>query len=319
MLLAYIRRRLLTLIPVVLGVTFFAFMMLHLVPVDPVVLMIEGAPTTAGPQVQLTEETYQKMRKQLGLDRPLLVQYAIFLGKVARGDLGQSFATKRDVWEMIRANAPATIQLAIAGMGVAVLLGVVLGVAAAIRRDTWLDAGVMALSVLGLSMPSFWLGIMLILIVSFRLGLLPVLSEPGLRGLILPALVLGIRAAAVIARLTRSSLVEILNLEYIRTAWAKGLAGRAVVYKHALKNALIPVVTVVGLQFGNLLSGAVVVETVFGREGLGSMAVRGINVKDFPLIQGTVLVLAISYVGVNLLVDLSYAWLNPEIRLGEGQ
>jgi ABC-type dipeptide/oligopeptide/nickel transport system permease component len=219
---------------------------------------------------------------------------------------------------MIRANAPATMQLAVAGMGVAVLLGVVLGVAAAVRRDTWLDAGVMALSVLGLSMPSFWLGIRLILIISFRLGLLPVLSEPGLRGLILPALVLGIRAAAVIARLTRSSLVEILNLEYIRTAWAKGLAGKAVVYKHALKNALIPVVTVVGLQFGNLLSGAVVVETVFGREGLGSMAVRGINVKDFPLIQGTVLVLAISYVCVNLIVDLSYAWLNPEIRLGEG-
>jgi ABC-type dipeptide/oligopeptide/nickel transport system permease component len=146
-----------------------------------------------------------------------------------------------------------------------------------------------------------------------------VLAEPGWRGLILPAAVLGIRAAAVIARLTRSSLVEILNVEYIRTAWAKGLAGRVVVYKHALRNALIPVVTVVGLQFGNLLSGTVVVETVFGREGLGTMAVRGIGVKDFPLIQGTVLVLAVSYVCVNLAVDLSYAWLNPEIRLGEGQ
>jgi ABC-type dipeptide/oligopeptide/nickel transport system permease component len=233
-----------------------------------------------------------------------------------RGDLGQSFISKRDVWELITANAPATIQLAVAGMGLAILQGVVLGVAAAVKRDTWVDAGVMAFSVLGLSMPSFWLGIMFILLISFKLGLLPVLSEAGWRGLILPALVLGVRASAVIARLTRSSLVEILNLEYVRTARAKGLPGKAVVYKHALRNALIPVVTVAGLQFGNLLSGAVVVETVFGREGLGSMAVRGIHLKDFPLVQGTVLVLAISYVCVNLLVDLSYAWLNPEIRLG---
>jgi ABC-type dipeptide/oligopeptide/nickel transport system permease component len=318
-LLAYIQRRLFTLIPVMLGVTFFAFMMLHLVPVDPVVLMIEGSPTTAGPQAQLTDELYAQMRKELGLDRPLLVQYARFLGRIARGDLGESFATKRPVLDMIRANAPATVQLAMSGMGIAVLLGVIVGVIAALRRDTWLDAAVMATSVLGLSMPSFWLGIMLILIVSFQLGLLPVLSEPGWRGLILPALVLGVRAAAVISRLTRSSLVEILNVEYVRTAWAKGLAGRVVVYKHALRNALIPVVTVVGLQFGNLLSGTVVVETVFGREGLGTMALRGIDVKDFPLIQGTVLVLAVSYVCVNLLVDLSYAWLNPEIRLGEGQ
>ena len=316
MLLAYVRRRLVTLIPVIFGVTFFAFLMLHLVPVDPVVLILEGGPTTAGPQIQVTQETYDSMRRQLGLDRPLLVQYGRFLGRIARGDLGQSFVTKRNVSEMIAANAPATIELAAAGMGVAIVLGIALGVAAAVRRDTWVDAGVMAVSVLGLSMPSFWLGIMFILLISFKLGLLPVLATSGWQGLILPALVLGLRAAAVIARLTRSSLVEILNLEYVRTAWAKGLSGRSVVYKHALRNALIPVVTVVGLQFGNLLSGAVVVETVFGRDGLGSMAVRGINLKDFPLIQGTVLVLAISYVCVNLLVDLSYAWLNPEIRLG---
>jgi len=315
-LLAYIRRRLLTLIPVIFGVTFFAFLMLHLVPVDPVVLMLEGGPTTAGPQIQVTEETYNAMRRQLGLDKPLLVQYGLFLSRIVRGDLGQSFVTKRNVWDMIAANAPATIELAAAGMSLAVALGVALGVAAAVRRDTWLDAGVMTLSVLGLSMPSFWLGIMFILLISFKLGLLPVLATSGWQGLILPALVLGLRAAAVIARLTRSSLVEILGLEYIRTAWAKGLSGRRVVYMHALRNALIPVVTVVGLQFGNLLSGAVVIETVFGREGLGSMAVRGINLKDFPLIQGTVLILAISYVCVNLLVDLSYAWLNPEIRLG---
>lgn len=315
--LAYMRRRLLTIIPVILGVTFFTFMMLHLIPVDPVVLMLEEAPTVAGPQAQLTTETYERMRRQLGLDKPLLVQYAVFLGRVVRGDLGKSFVTKRSVWDMIRANAPATIQLAATGMGIAVLLGITLGVLAALRRDTWFDAGVMTMSVIGVSMPSFWLGIMLILIVSFRLGLLPVLSDAGWRGLILPAVVLGIRASAVIARLARSSLVEILHLEYIRTAWAKGLPERAVVYRHALRNGLIPVVTVVGLQFGNLLSGAVVVETVFGREGIGSMAVRGIQVKDFPLIQGTVLVLAISYVLVNLLVDLSYAWLNPEVRLGQ--
>jgi ABC-type dipeptide/oligopeptide/nickel transport system permease component len=256
------------------------------------------------------------MRREMGLDRPLLVQYGHFLQRVATGNLGRSFQTHRMVSEMIASNAPSTIQLAVAGLGLAVLLGVLLGVLAALRRDTWLDAAIMAFSVTGLSLPSFWLGIMLIILVSYQLGWLPVISPGGWQGLILPAFALGLRASAVIARLTRASLVEILNLDYVRTARSKGLSGNVVVLKHALRNALIPVVTVVGLQFGNLLSGAVIIESVFGRPGLGSMVVRAILFKDFPLVQGTVLILSISYVVVNLVVDLSYAALNPQIRLG---
>jgi peptide/nickel transport system permease protein len=316
MMLAYIRRRLLTLVPVVLGVTFLVFMMLHLSPVDPVLIILEQAALPSGPRLEATEENYQLIREQLGLNRPLLVQYGGFLLRVLRGDLGVSFRTSRGVWQMIRSHAPATVELAVAGLGVAIVLGLILGVTAALRRDSWVDAGVMAFSVAGLSMPPFWLGIVLILIFSFFLAWLPILHEPGWRGLILPAVALGIRAAAVIARLTRSSLVEILNLEYIRTARAKGLTHLSVVTRHALRNALIPVVTVVGLQFGNLLAGTVVIETVFGRPGLGTMIIDGIAVNDFPLVQGIVLMLAVSYVSVNLLVDISYAWLNPEIRYG---
>lgn len=313
----YLARRLLALVPVIVGVTFLVFMMLHLMPVDPIMMMITELSTSQTPiqPNEVTQARYDEMRREMGLDKPLLVQYGNFLGKAVRGDLGRSFQTRETVWAMIRNNAPATIYLAVAGLGIAVILGTILGVAAALRRDTWVDASVMAFSVTGLSLPSFWLGIMLILLVSFKMGLLPVVGDAGWKGLILPAFALGLRAAAVIARLTRSSLVEILHLEYIQTARAKGLPGRVVVYKHALKNALIPVVTVVGLQFGNLLSGAVIVESVFGRPGLGSMAVGAILTKDFPLVQGTVLVLAISYVCVNLLVDLSYVWLDPRIRL----
>jgi ABC-type dipeptide/oligopeptide/nickel transport system permease component len=314
--LAYIRRRLVTLVPVVLGVTFLVFMMLHLSPVDPVLIIMEQAAVPSGPRPEATEENYRRIRSQMGLDRPLVVQYGAFLLRIARGDLGESFRTGRGVWEMLKASGPSTVQLAVVSMGIAVALGTVLGVTAALRRDTWADAGIMAFSVAGLSMPPFWLGIVLLLIFGFHLGWLPILHEPGWHGLVLPAVALGIRAAAVIARLTRSSLVEVLHLDYIRTAHAKGLSQLGVVSRHALRNALIPVVTVVGLQFGNLLAGTVVIETVFGRPGLGTLVMDGIRVNDFPLVQGVVLILAVSYVGVNLLVDLSYAWLNPEIHYG---
>ncbi|MBM3450862.1 MAG: ABC transporter permease [Armatimonadetes bacterium] len=314
----YLRRRLLTLLPVLLGVTFAVFVMLHLMPVDPVMMMITELSAGQAPvqRQEISDARYAAMRHEMGLDRPLLAQYGSFLARVVSGDLGRSFQSRRAVWDLIASNAGATVELAISGLGVAILLGISLGVLAALYHDTWIDAGVMAFSVAGLSLPSFWLGIMLILLVSFQLGWLPIVSSSGWQGLILPALALGVRASAVIARLVRSSVVEILNLEYIRTARAKGLGWTRIVLRHALKNALIPVVTVVGLQFGNLLSGAVIIESVFGRPGLGSMAVQAINFKDFPLVQGTVLVLAMVYVGVNLLVDLSYAWLNPEIRLG---
>jgi peptide/nickel transport system permease protein len=313
----YLARRLMALVPVIIGVTFAVFMMLNLMPVDPIMMMITEVSSSQAPVMphEVTEERYEMMRKEMGLDRPLIVQYGSFLGKAIQGDLGRSFQTRRTVLDMIRSNAPPTVVLAVTGLGIAVVLGIILGVLAALRRDTWVDAAVMGFSVTGLSLPSFWLGIMLMLLVSFKWGLLPVVGDAGWRGLILPAFTLGLRAAAVIARLTRSSLVEITNLEYIQTARAKGLPNRVVMYKHALKNAMIPIITVVGLQFGNLLSGAVIVESVFGRPGLGSMTVQAILIKDFPLVQGTVLVLAISYVLVNLLVDISYVWLDPRIRM----
>lgn len=313
----YLARRLVALVPVIIGVTFAVFMMLNLMPVDPIMMMITEISSSQTPLMphEVTEERYEAMRKEMGLDRPLLVQYGSFLSKAIQGDLGRSFQTRRTVLDMIVSNAPPTVALAVAGLGIAVVLGIILGVIAALRRGTWVDAAVMSFSVAGLSLPSFWLGIMLMLLVSFQWGLLPVVGDAGWRGLILPAFTLGLRAAAVIARLTRSSLVEVMNLEYIQTARAKGLPGRVVMYKHALKNAMVPVITVVGLQFGSLLSGAVIVESVFGRPGLGSMAVEAILIKDFPLVQGTVLVLAISYVLVNLLVDISYVWIDPRIRL----
>lgn len=310
----YLRRRILTLIPVVLGVTLFVFLMLHLSPVDPVLMIIEQASTTSGPRIEATEENYRRIRHEMGLDRPLPVQYAAFLTRMVRGDFGESLRTGRRVWDMIRANAPATVELALVGIGIGVALGIVLGVVAAVYRKTWIDVAVMTFSVAGLSIPPFWLGILLLLVFAFQLGWMPLLYEAGWEGLLLPGVALGVRAAAVIARLTRSSLVEVLHLDYVRTAWAKGLPRRRVIYAHALRNALIPVVTVVGLQFGNLLAGTVVIETVFGRPGLGTMMMDGIKVNDFPLVQGAVLVLALAYVGVNLLVDLSYAYLNPEIR-----
>jgi peptide/nickel transport system permease protein len=315
----YLTRRLLTLIPVVALVTFAVFLMLHMLPVDPVRMMIENeAGGSLQPVVseQVSRQQYDEMKRQLGLDKPLLVQYGLFLYKASTGDLGRSFATRRSVVEMIAANAPSTVQLAVTGLGMAVVLGLVLGVVAALKRNTVIDAAVMGMAVTGLSLPSFWLGMMLILLISFQLGLLPVVSAAGWRGLILPALTLGLRGAAVLARLTRSSLIEILQQEYVRTAWAKGLPTRLVVFKHALRNALIPVVTVVGLQFGALLSGAVIVESVFGRPGLGSMAIQAILSKDFPVVQGAVLVLSLSYLLVNLLVDLTYPLIDPRIRLG---
>lgn len=315
----YLTRRLLTLLPIVVSVTFAVFLMLHLLPVDPVKMMIQnegGGSLTAVVEEKVSQQQYDAVKHQLGLDKPLLVQYGAFLAKVATGDLGTSFATRRSVASMLAANAPATVQLAVVGLGLAVVLGLILGVVAALRANTWLDVAVMGAAVTALSLPSFWLGIMLILLVCFQLGLLPVVASSGWQGLILPALTLGLRGSAVLARLTRSALIEILQQEYVRTAWAKGLAGRIVVYKHALRNALIPVVTMVGLQFGALLSGAVIVESVFGRPGLGSMAIQAILSNDFPVVQGTVLVLSLSYLTVNLLVDLTYPLIDPRIRLG---
>lgn len=318
---AYVRRRVLTTIPVLLGVSLVVFLMLHLLPGDPVLMMLTehrggGAPTISG---SITQEMYDNMRHQLGLDRPLPVQFASFLGGVLQGDLGTSFRGGEPVRELIARNLPYTIQLAVASFGVAMAAGFVLGVIAGIRRGTWIDSLTMAIAAAGVSMPSFWLGIMLLLVFSVHLNLVPAVARAAdWRSLILPAIALGFSASAIIARLVRSSLVEAMQQDYVQTARAKGLREASVVVRHALKNALIPVVTVGGLQFGNLLGGTVVIETVFARPGIGHITVNGILERDFPVVQGVVLVSALTYVLANFLVDLTYTWIDPRIRFGGG-
>jgi peptide/nickel transport system permease protein len=265
-------------------------------------------------EFQTSPEQIARLRSQLHLNDPLPIQFGRFVWDALHGDLGTSIRTRRPVTSEIADNLPATLQLASTGLLVAALLGVTLGVVAATHQQSWLEVGSMLLALLGVSVPSFWLGLLLIFLVSLRLRLLPATGGGDLQHLILPALTLGLGAAAILARLTRSSMLEVLRQEYVTTARAKGLREWAVIGRHALKNALIPVVTIFGLQFGQLLAGTVVVETVFARPGLGRLIVDGILNKDFPMVQGVVLVVAVSYVLVNLLVDLLYAVLDPRIR-----
>jgi peptide/nickel transport system permease protein len=303
---AYLGQRVAATVPVLLGVSLLVFSMLQLVPGDPVQLMLS--------EFQTTPEQIARLRSQLHLNDPLPVQFGRFVWDAVRGDLGTSIRTRRPVTSEIGDNFPATLQLASAGLLVAVVLGVTMGVVAATHQQSWLEVGSMLVALLGVSMPSFWLGLLLIFVVSLRFRLLPATGGGDLQHLVLPAITLGLGAAAILARLTRSSMLEVLRQEYVTTARAKGLREWAVVGRHAFKNALIPVVTIFGLQFGQLLAGTVVVETVFGRPGLGRLIVDGILNKDFPIVQGVVLVIAVSYVLVNLLVDVLYAVLDPRIR-----
>jgi peptide/nickel transport system permease protein len=282
--------------------------MLFLVPGDPVKIMLAEFVTTP--------EQIARMRAQLHLDEPVLVQYGRFVGNALRGDLGVSIRSRRPVAAEIGENIGSTGQLALASMVVAIGLGVPLGLLAALGRNSWLDVAAMVVALLGVAMPSFWLGFLLIFVFSLHLGWLPATGGGDLLHLVMPAVALGMIAAAIIARLTRSSMLEVLGQDFVRTARAKGLGGWSVIVRHALRNALIPVVTVFGLQFGNLLAGAVIVETVFSRPGLGRLIVGGILAKDFPLVQGTVLFVAAAYVLINVTVDVAYAYVDPRIRIG---
>ena len=306
--LTWIARRILAVVPVLFGVTLAVFSMLFLVPGDPVKIMLAEFVTNPDQVAQ--------MRAQLHLDEPILQQYARFVTGAVRGDLGTSIRSRRPVTTEIGENLASTAQLALAAMVVAVGLGVPLGLVAALSRSSWLDVASMAAALLGVSMPSFWLGLLLIFVFSLHLAWFPATGGGDLRHLVLPAITLGMIAAAIIARLTRSSMLEVLGQDYVRTARAKGLGGFSVVVRHALKNALIPIITIFGLQFGNLLAGAVIVETVFSRPGLGRLIVGGILNKDFPLVQGVVLFVATTYVLINLLVDVAYAYADPRIRFG---
>jgi ABC-type dipeptide/oligopeptide/nickel transport system permease component len=280
---------------------------MHWLPGDPVGAMLyeyAGDPSSAA-----------KLREQLGLNDPVWVQFGRFLVGAARGDLGRSLTTSRPVIEEIATYLPNTLVLALVALLLATLLGVLGGIVAAIRRDGWIDQLVMLLSLVGVSMPIFWSGLLLILVFAVTLGWLPVTSGgQGIRGLIMPALSLAFSPAALIARLTRGSLLDILPQDYIRTAHAKGLRSHVVLVRHALRNALIPIVTVVGLQLGSLLSGTVVAETVFTRPGIGTLIITAIKQRDYLVVQGAVLYLSVLYVLVNLAVDLGYGFIDPRIR-----
>jgi ABC-type dipeptide/oligopeptide/nickel transport system permease component len=304
----FIVRRCLSLIPVLIGVSFLVFAAMYIIPGDAVDSMLAETGASA--------EDLARLREQLGLDDPFLVQYGRFLGTMARGDLGQSLVNGRSVAEQLRTQLPATVELTLAALAVAIVLGLPLGILAAVKRGTWVDGVSMVIALVGVSMPNFWLGLLFIMLFSLRLGWFPVAGTGGLDHLVLPALTLGLSGTAVIARVSRSSLLEVLSRDYMRTAKAKGLAPRRVINKHALRNALSAVLTLVGLQFGVLLGGSVVVETVFGRQGIGFLTANAIQRGDFPLVQAAVLLAAFTFVFVNLLIDISYSLLDPRIRYG---
>jgi ABC-type dipeptide/oligopeptide/nickel transport system permease component len=305
--LRYIVSRLLATIPVLFLISTFVFFIMNLLPGDTAELILQGQSAT-------TPEQIARLREELGLNDPLYVRYFRFLKGAVRGDLGRSVQFKRPVTSIIMERLPRTMALTGAAMVFAVVMGVTLGTLAAVKQNTWIDSVSMIFSIIGLTMPIFYIGLMLILIFSVRLGWLPVVGGSEAKRLILPAATLGIVSSGIIARLVRANLLEVLRQDHIVTARAKGLAERSVLFRHAMKNMLIPVVTILGLQVGGMLSGSVITETVFNRPGVGRLTVEAILWKDFPLAQGTIMFTAAIYLLVNLLVDVSYAWLDPRIK-----
>lgn len=303
---AYLLKRLAGALGIVLGVALLTALLIHLVPGDPVELML-GESATAGDRAAL--------RARLGLDRPLHQQLLGQLGRLARLDLGDSLYSRRPVSAVVAERLPATVELAVAALVVAAAVALPLGILAARHRGGLADSAAMGVALLGLSIPSFWLGPLLILLFSVVLGWTPVSGREGLASLVLPALTLGTGMAAVLARMLRSSLLETLSEDYVRTARAKGLSPAAVLRRHALRNAALPVVTVFGMQAGALFAGAVITETVFAWPGVGSLLVEAIQRRDFPVVQGCVLLISTTYVVVNAGTDLAYAWLDPRVRV----
>ncbi|MFO8060983.1 MAG: ABC transporter permease [Bacillota bacterium] len=311
----YIIRRVLTGIPVILGVLTVVFLSLHLTPGDPIDLLIPAdVPAGAG------EELAAQLRARYGLDQPLHTQFIMYMKRALTLDFGESIRTRRPVAPSLLERYPATIELAIFAMAAAMLVGIPAGIVSAIRQNSVADNISMTISLLGVSLPNFWLGLLLMLLFGLRLGWLPLSGRIGgfwsveaIKHLLMPALTIGVAAMGILARLTRSAMLDVLREDYIRTARAKGLRERVVIYRHALKNALIPVITVLGLQFGGLLAGAVIAETIFAWPGIGRYMVLGITGNDFPAVQGGVVFVAATFVVVNLGVDLLYGFLDPRI------
>lgn len=302
----YILRRLLFLIPILVGVSLLTFAIIQVTPGDPARLMLGKYATT---------ERVAEVRAMLGLDDPLPEQYGRYVWNALHGDLGQSFRRQTPVMDEIMTNFPSTMALTASAMCLALAAGVGTGVIAATVQNGWIGNSMMALVLIGLSIPEFWLAIMLLIVFGVKLNWVPVTGAQGLRGLILPATTLALAPAAVLARLTRSNLLEVIHEDYVRTAVSKGLAWRTVIRTHVLKNALIPVVTVLGLQFAGLLAGTVFIENVFARPGIGRLAVNAITARDYPIVQGIVLFSATIYALINLAVDLLYGFLDPRIRI----
>ena len=301
----YLLARLLAAVPVLIGITLVVFLAIRLIPGDPALIF-------AGDRA--TQEDIERLHRQLGLDRSLALQYGIFVTRLGRGDLGQSIRTGRPVALEIRDRFGRSLELALAAIAITVVIGVPAGIVAAVRRGTGWDRASLLLSLAGVIAPAFVLGVLLQLLFAVRLGLLPTAGTGTPWHLLLPALTLGAFPIANVARLTRANMLDVLGEDYVRTARAKGLAERAVVWRHALRNALIPTVTVVGLQFGYMLGGAVLVEVVFAWPGLGRYVIQSIATRDYPAVQGVVLVIAAGYVLINVLVDLTYALLDPRVR-----
>lgn len=305
-LIRYVLRRIFFLIPVLFGVTFIVFTLLYITPGDPAKLILgEQAPP----------EAVQAMREEMGLDQPYLIQYYNYVKKaVLQQDIGRSYVTNRPVMQEILGVFPATFKLATSAMLVAVLIGIPIGIISAIKQYSVFDTVSMIIALLGVSMPVFWLGLLLILLFTVYLGWLPASGFNSIKHMIMPALALGAMTAAIVTRMTRSSMLEVIRQDYIRTAQAKGQKQSVVVLKHALGNALIPIIAVIGLQFGQLLGGAVLTESIFSIPGVGRLMVDSIKMRDFPVVQGGVLFIALSFSVINLLVDLLYAYVDPRIR-----
>ena len=310
----YIIKRLIAMLPVLALVSLIVFTIIHLTPGDPALIMLGE---------EATPQALAALRHELGLDQPLPVQYLVWLSHVLRGDLGRSIRTNQPVIEAITQRLPVTLELTTLAMVISIMAAIPAGIISATRRNSASDLISTTLALLGISMPSFFLAILLIFVFSLKVRWLPPMGYTpfqkgvweNLRGMVLPAVTLGTAAMAIVARLTRSTLLEALQQDYIRTARAKGLREQAVIYSHALKNAMIPITTILGLQIGFLLGGAVITETIFALPGVGRLVVASIFERDFPLVQGVVLVLALMHLVINLIVDLLYAYLDPRIRM----
>lgn len=298
-------------IPTLLGVTILLFIALRLLPGDPISVLLAGAPATP--------EAAETLRRQFGLDQSIFQQYIAFLTDALTFDLGLSYVTRQPVATMIGQQILPTLQLALAAALVSAIFGIALGSLAAMYRNHWPDAVIRVLSLVNTSMPSFWLGLLLIMTFSFTFKLFPATGNEGPASLVLPAVTLGLSAAGTVTRLVRNSVIEVIGENFVTALYAKGLSRQIVIMKHVLRNAVIPTVTIVGLQLGALIAGAVIVETVFARQGLGQMLVFAIAGKDYPVVQGVVLVIATLYIAINIIVDISYAYIDPRVRDAVGQ